>query len=177
MCFPGGAGGKAPTCQLRKCKRLSSIPGWRRSPGGGQPTPVFLAGESRTESRETGGIQRSGHDCSDLACMHCFTLYTLQATYNISTRVWLTATPWTVTHRSHGSSAYGIFQARILEWVAISSSRGSSQPRDQTRFSCISCTGRRVQASLKKWRIWTQLVRFKSQLWHRELPARWIWTS
>ena len=34
-----------------------------------------------------------------------------------------------------GSSVHGIFQARISEWVAISSSRGSSQPRDQTRVS------------------------------------------
>ena len=32
-----------------------------------------------------------------------------------------------------GSSVHGIFQARILEWVAISFSRGSSQPRDRTR--------------------------------------------
>jgi len=32
-----------------------------------------------------------------------------------------------------GSSVHGILQARILEWVAISFSRGSSQPRDQTR--------------------------------------------
>ena len=31
-----------------------------------------------------------------------------------------------------GSSIHGILQARILEWVAISFSRGSSQPRDQT---------------------------------------------
>ena len=31
-----------------------------------------------------------------------------------------------------GSSAHGIFQARILEWVATSCSRGSSRPRDQT---------------------------------------------
>ena len=38
-----------------------------------------------------------------------------------------------------GSSVHGIFQARILEWVAISYSRGSSWPRDQTRVSCISC--------------------------------------
>ena len=29
-----------------------------------------------------------------------------------------------------GSSVHGILQARMLEWVAISSSRGSSQPRD-----------------------------------------------
>ena len=35
------------------------------------------------------------------------------------------------------SSIHGIFQARILEWVAISFSRGSSQPKDQTRVSCI----------------------------------------
>ena len=34
------------------------------------------------------------------------------------------------------SSVHGIFQERILEWVAISSSRGSSQPRDQTQVSC-----------------------------------------
>ena len=38
-----------------------------------------------------------------------------------------------------GSSVHGIFQARILEWVAISSSRGSSQPTDRTRVSCVSC--------------------------------------
>ena len=36
-----------------------------------------------------------------------------------------------------GSSVCGIFQARILEWVAISSSRESYQPRDQTHVSCI----------------------------------------
>ena len=38
-----------------------------------------------------------------------------------------------------GSSVHGIFQARVLEWVAISSSRESSWPRDQTRVSCGSC--------------------------------------
>ena len=37
-----------------------------------------------------------------------------------------------------GSSVHGIFQARILEWVAISFFRGSSQPRDQTQVSCIA---------------------------------------
>ena len=40
------------------------------------------------------------------------------------------------------SSVHGIFQARILERVAISYSRGPSQPRDQTHVSCISYTGR-----------------------------------
>ena len=37
-----------------------------------------------------------------------------------------------------GSSVHGISQARILEWVAISFSRGSSQPRDRTQVSCIA---------------------------------------
>ena len=37
-----------------------------------------------------------------------------------------------------GSSKHEILQARILEWVAISFSRGSSQPRDQTKVSCIA---------------------------------------
>ena len=37
-----------------------------------------------------------------------------------------------------GSSVHEIFQARILEWVAISFSRGSSQPRDRTRVSCTA---------------------------------------
>ena len=40
-----------------------------------------------------------------------------------------------------GSSVHGILQARILEWVAISFSRGSSRPRDRTRVSHI--VGRR----------------------------------
>ena len=37
-----------------------------------------------------------------------------------------------------GSSVHGILQARILEWVAISFSRGSSRPRDQTWVSSIA---------------------------------------
>ena len=43
-----------------------------------------------------------------------------------------------------GSSVHGIYRARILEWVAISSCRGSSWPRDQTCILCISCIGRRI---------------------------------
>ena len=43
---------------------------------------------------------------------------------------------------SSGSSVHGIFQSRILEWVAISYSRGSSWPRGWTCVSCVSCTGR-----------------------------------
>ena len=43
-----------------------------------------------------------------------------------------------------GPSVHEILQARILEWVAMPSSRGSSWHRDQTRVSCISCIGRQI---------------------------------
>ena len=43
-----------------------------------------------------------------------------------------------------GFSVRGILQARILEQVAISSSRESSQPRDQIHISYVSCIGRQV---------------------------------
>ena len=43
-----------------------------------------------------------------------------------------------------GSSVHGILQARVLEGVAISFSRGSFKPRDRTRVSYVSYTGRRV---------------------------------
>ena len=47
-----------------------------------------------------------------------------------------------------GSSVHGISQSRILEWVAVSSSRGSSRPRDRTHISCI---GRQI---LYPWTTW-----------------------
>ena len=86
--------------------------------------------------------------------------------------VWLLATPWTAAYQAPpsmgfsrqeywsgvllpsptlcdpmdcsplGSSVHGILQARIREWVAMPSSRGSSQPRDQTWVSHVSCIGR-----------------------------------
>ena len=37
-----------------------------------------------------------------------------------------------------GFSVYGIYQARILEWFAISFSRGSSRPRDRAPVSCTA---------------------------------------
>ena len=50
-------------------------------------------------------------------------------------RVRLFATPWTSS--LPGFSLRGILQASVLKWVAISFSRGSSQPKDQTRVSRI----------------------------------------
>ena len=47
------------------------------------------------------------------------------------------ATSWTICSPP-SSSVHGILQARILEWVAISFSRGSFPPRNQTQISCTA---------------------------------------
>ena len=56
-----------------------------------------------------------------------------------------------------GSSVHGILQARLLEWVAISFSRGSSQPRNRTQVSCtagslyqLSCKGSPKEGWVRK---------------------------
>ena len=49
--------------------------------------------------------------------------------------VWLFVTPWTVARQA--PLPMEILQVRILEWVAMPSSRGSSQPRNQTQVSHI----------------------------------------
>ena len=49
------------------------------------------------------------------------------------------------------SSVHGISRARILEWVAISSSRGSSWPKDRTHVSGVSCISRWI---IYHWTTW-----------------------
>ena len=65
-----------------------------------------------------------------------------------------------------GSSVHAIFQARILEWVAISFSRGSSQPRDQTWVSHIAGDPLPLQADSlpiePPWKPWISWVDPKS---------------
>ena len=66
-----------------------------------------------------------------------------------------------------GSSVHRIFQARILEWVAISFSRGSSQPRQRTRFFLI--VGRRftVWATREARK---KVISYKQEIGGRERP-------
>ena len=56
--------------------------------------------------------------------------------------VQLFVTPWTAAYQA--PLYMGILQARILEWVALPSSRGSSPPMDGTHVSDVFCTGRWV---------------------------------
>ena len=62
---------------------------------------------------------------------------------------------------SPGFSVHGILQARVLEWVAISFSRGSSWPRDWT---CISCTGKWVLTVRQKYMSYFHNVTLNARL-------------
>ena len=66
-----------------------------------------------------------------------------------------------------GSSVHGIFQARVLEWIAISFARGSSWPRDRTRVSCTAGRCFTVWATRESHKgsieIWTRITGFRVQ--------------
>ena len=63
-----------------------------------------------------------------------------------------------------GSSVHGILQARILEWVAISFSRGSSKNRDQTWISCIAFRIFTLWAMDFSWWSWKQVKNLQDGL-------------
>ena len=65
-----------------------------------------------------------------------------------------------------GSFIYGISQARILEWVAISYSRGSSQHRDWTCVSWVSCIGWKI---LYHWTTWEATLFYLYPYINREI--------
>ena len=65
----------------------------------------------------------------------------------------LFTTPWTVAHQVPLSMR--ILQARILEWVAMSSSRRSSQHRDWTQVSCIADGFFTVWATRETHKYWS----------------------
>ena len=84
--------------------------------------------------------------------------------------IWLCMTVWTIGRQAPLSLR--IFQARILEWVAMLSSRGSSQPRDQTTLSCFAGRFFTVWATSSLWVRWQFLVHRASK--GGEVP---IWPS
>ena len=67
------------------------------------------------------------------------TMYTLVLVSIVLIALWCPTLCVPMDCSPPGSSVHGILQARILEWVAISWSRWSSQPRDRTCICCISC--------------------------------------
>ena len=106
---------------------IGKIP-WRRK---WQPSPVFLPGESHGQTSlvtEQSDVTEHIHKITFIypaisTYMHAQSCQTLCDSMDCS---------------PPGSSVPGIFQAKILDWVAIPFSRGSSQPRGQTQVSCAA---------------------------------------
>ena len=73
-----------------------------------------------------------------------------------------------------GSSVHKILQAKILEWVAISFSKGSSCPRNQSLVSYISCVGRRVLTTNTIWEAWFAVDTTQMAESEEELKDLWM---
>ena len=100
--------GKESTCNAGD---TGSIPGSGRSPGGGRGSHSSILASRILWIEGPGRLQSIGS----------------QRIVKLLSRVRL-CDPMECS--LPGSSVHGIFEARVLEWVAISFSRGSSQPRD-----------------------------------------------
>jgi len=86
---------------------------------------------------ETAKVQITSQIYLMATCYHCVSMLSRFSCVPLFVTLWTGLWPT-------GSSVHGILQARLLEWVAITSSRGSSQPRDQTHISYICFIGRQV---------------------------------
>ena len=113
--------------------------GWEDSLEEGMAThSSILDGESpwieKTDGLQSMGSQRVGHNW---VTKHTHIDVCVWVLKHFS-HVWVFVTLWTVVLQAHLSM--GIFQARILEWVAMPSSRASPRPMDQTHvFGLMSC--------------------------------------
>ena len=108
---------------------------WRRK---WQPTPVFLPGESQGRGAWWAAVYGVAQSWTRLMWLSSSS----RNEYNIVKQCLTLSNPMNCSPL--GSSVHGILQAGILEWVAISFSRGSSRPRGQTRDSCVSCIGGQI---------------------------------
>ena len=145
MGFPGGASGKESCCQYRRCKRhgfdpwIRKIP-WRKA---WQPTPVFLPGESHGQSgipwwATVHRVAKSWTSLQGLSTHAVLGSVLILFFYMSLSHVWLCnpmdcslLCPWYFIGKNTGVGCY------LLLWE-------SSQPRDGTRISCVTCIGRLV---------------------------------
>ena len=123
--LPRWCSAKECVCQCRRSKRHGFDPWvgkihWRKK---GQPTPVFLAGKFQADTHT--------HDSSK-CCM--VSSRDSEFTHDQSCQTLCNPSGYSPP----GSSVHGFLQARILEWVAMPSSRESSPPRGRTQVSHIA---------------------------------------
>ena len=144
MVFPGGSAGKESACNARD---LHSIPGLGRFPGKGKGYPLQYSDlENFMDCIVHGVAKSSTTERLSLSLLNYVGLLfwirvimVKESESEVSQSCPTLCNP--VDCSPPGSSVHRILQARILEWVAISFSRGSSQPRDGTQVSRIA--GRR----------------------------------
>ena len=111
VCFPGAASGKEPACQCRRPTWLKFNLWVRKIPWSSkwQPTPVFLPGESHG--------QRNLMGCSPWGHKRIYT-HMLCCCFLVAELCQILCDP--VDCSPPGYSVHGIFQARIMDWIAIS---------------------------------------------------------
>ena len=146
-CFPGGPDGKVSVWFNPWVRKIPRRRKW-------QPTPVLLPGQFHGW-RSLVGYSPWDHKESDTTERLHFSLLMgmlyKERENSICIAEWLFSIIMSVLIPVHtkllqsclilcdlpGSSVHGILQARTLEWAAIPSSRGFSQPRDQTLITCL----------------------------------------
>ena len=138
--FPGGSDSKESASNAGD---LSSIPASGRSPGEGKGYPLQCSCLENSMGRgarqaTVHGVTKGRTWLSDWSnqiwCMHLWS-ESLQLCPILC---------HSVDCSPPGSSVFGILQARIVAWVSMPSSRGSSWRRDWTSVSHVSCIGRKV---------------------------------
>ena len=102
--------------------------------------------------------------CKSFLCSPLPTPFTFPGGMCMLSQVQLFAAPCTVDGSPPDSSVCEIFQARILEWVVLSFSRGIFWPRDQTRVSCIPCIGRWILYHCTTWEAFISCISHKKFL-------------
>ena len=132
--FPGVTSGKGPPCQCRKHKRSGLIPGWGRSPRGGNGNPIQHPCLENPMDREAWWatvhrVAKSWTQLSNLA--HSLVHSSLLP----SNGPCLVAQSSPTLCNPTDYTVHGILQARILQGVAVPSPRASSQPRDGAQVS------------------------------------------
>ena len=146
MGFPGGSDGEESTFNTGD---LGFIPGLGRSPGGGHGNPLqYSCLENSHGQRSLVGYSPWGQkesDATELLSTHVLCTYSTSTwvPYNKDVCVCMLCSVCLtlcdpMDYSPSSSSVHGISQARILELVAISFSRESSQPGDRTCISCIA---------------------------------------
>ena len=132
--FPGGSDGKESACNAEDLVwSLGREDPWRRE---WLPTPVFLPGECYGQ-RSLVNYSPQGLKESDMTKWITLHYFIVGLSLSLVAKSCpMLVTPWTVACQA--PLYMGFFQARILEWVAISFSRGSSQPRNRTQVFCIA---------------------------------------